>query len=329
MSGAGCPFFFGQPDCHPARLLAETRPEPFFGRLCHFEPNPPGSTGCFQNITNMPHFNERTGRKRRRTTWETSRNNRIEALDAADVVAMRTIQNRIYVGIHSLIHALIPFMQSILFNTLGLIDPNVGDVLIYICSVCVNVIDLFIQINLQFDSALVDIEPEDELTRAHSCKPRINCALDNYSASQVKQDTNFLPSEIRTLINFFDLPIDEDIEIESGEGTGHFYHFTSEELLLFVLKKLKSGASNTDMVRGDFGGDARKWSQAMSWFLNRADAMIQNHTSLNMIQRYRNLLPLWAEKISERISKGFHIQHENGVREFVPGKLFSLFFLFF
>ena len=71
-------------------------------------------------------------------------------------------------------------MHSILFNTLGLIDPNVGDVLIYICSVCVNVIDLFIQINLQFDSAMVDIEPEDELTRAHSCKPRINCALDNY-----------------------------------------------------------------------------------------------------------------------------------------------------
>ena len=27
---------------------------------------------------------------------------------------------------------------------------------------------------------MVDIEPEDELTRAHSCKPRINCALDNY-----------------------------------------------------------------------------------------------------------------------------------------------------
>ena len=69
------------------------------------------------------------------------------------------------------------------------------------------------------------------------------------------------------------------------------------------MEKLKSGTSNTDMVRGDFGGNARKWSQAMSWFLNRADAMIQNHTSLNMIQRYGNLLPLWAEKISERISK--------------------------
>jgi hypothetical protein len=79
------------------------------------------------------------------------------------------------------------------------------------------------------------------------------------------------------------------------------------ELMLFILRKLKRGATNVELVESDCGGDARKWLQALNWFLRRADLLIENHINLSLLYKYRDSIPTWARLMAERISRGFRV----------------------
>ena len=83
----------------------------------------------------MPIFYEITDKKRRRSTWKTSRNNRIEPMDARDVSLLKTSQYRIFIGVHGLIISFVPLLQSLLSHAFGIIHRDVGELLIYICSI--------------------------------------------------------------------------------------------------------------------------------------------------------------------------------------------------
>jgi hypothetical protein len=248
-------------------------------------------------------INPLTGNRRRRPTWQTSRSNRLLALDATDVKVLRQIQNCIRVGLFYELMSSSMFIQSVMLHRL-LPNPNVTQALVHLSAHSVMEWTLSVLRYAEMVAQFADIHPEDILPKAHICSPIVQWRIYDFSASVLKRDTNFCPNEIELLLGFLQLP--HNIRIESGNGTNLFYNFTSHELILFVSIKLKTGNPNTEMVKR-FGGDARRWSIVLRWFWNYADERIQQHTGITMLGRFRDLFPTFAQKMANRIAKGFMV----------------------
>ncbi len=270
-------------------------------------------------------INPFTQRNRRRPTWQTSRNNRLLALDATDAMVLRQIQNGIRVGLYGQVMASHLFIQSVILRHL-LPNHDVTQALVYLSSQSVMAWTDFVLIYLESDALFADIAPEDMFARAHACSPIVHLRIADFSASVLKLDTNFTPGEIELLLGF--LQLQPNISIESGIGTNKFYNFTREELILFVLIKLKTGNPNTEMVKRGFGGDARRWSIALRFFWTYVDERIQHHTGLSLLVRYRDSFRTFAEKMADRISKGFVVRHSNGETELVAGKSYQIYMIY-
>jgi hypothetical protein len=170
---------------------------------------------------------------------------------------------------------------------------------------------------LMYVSTIVDIEPHEEIPRGVSYGPRVHCSIDDFrSDDDARMKTNFTPAELRQLLRFFRLN-------QAARADGFIrikgYRFRPEEILIFVLRKLKNATSNSSLCGDVFGGDPRKWSHAMKWFYSRADLLIGNHVSLNLVERFRDDLPLFAEKLANLLRRGFQVENEDGTFEHVPG----------
>jgi hypothetical protein len=126
------------------------------------------------------------------------------------------------------------------------------------------------------DSALGDIHPQDVLPRGHSLKPRTHITIQQFTSDDESMlATGFRVTELMTIKNFFRMDEAQDIV---GFIRIHNYCFTSEEILLFVLWKLKSGNTNAQLCDAYFGGDERKWSFAMQWFINSIYSLVSRGT---------------------------------------------------
>jgi len=270
-------------------------------------------------------INTFTGRKRKRATYSTSRNNRSQALYAIDRLEMRNVHEQLSRAFQITTGTLYLFILTIVCSILDVFDHETFQIIIQICLGIAEISRLHINLLRRCDSRIGDIFVE--LRRGHSCRPRHHVIVGDYTPDQIRGFTTFFPWEIEVITDFlglYDLE-DEDgfIRIESGVGTNKFDKFKAEEIMIFVLKKMKLGASNTDLVDGDFGGDARKWSILLSWFFERADPIIQNKVGFAVLERFQDQFHLFASKISSRIRKGFWIQNAPGEeRIFVPGSLY-------
>ena len=155
----------------------------------------------------MPFVNPLTGKKRRRSTNRTSRNNRSLALDAYDSMVVRALHKRIENLMELLCACLVVASLCMLSWSLSLIDDDIISVITLSWIALVNEMNREIVHLFALDSQLVDLDPDDELPRGHSCRPRRHCSLDDYgSPEQVFLDTNFMPDDIRMIMQFLQIP---------------------------------------------------------------------------------------------------------------------------
>ena len=159
------------------------------------------------NLLTMPFVNALTGKKRRRTTNRTSRNRRSLALDAYDCMVVRDLHKRIESLMDLLSVSLVTVSVLMLSWSLNFVDEDIISVITLSWIALMNEINLEIVHLLSLDSQLVDLDPEDELAKGHSCRPRHHCSLEDYgSPEKVYQDTGFSPDEIRTIMEFLEIP---------------------------------------------------------------------------------------------------------------------------
>jgi len=227
----------------------------------------------------------------------------------------------------TLTHMLVTFefyIVSIIFDFLEVLDQDLVDLLVLASGAFLLLVNLRLQMLLEQESEVADIDPEDELPRGHALRPRIQKTLQDYTDVELLGKTNFARQEIQTLIRFFDLPQrcypDGFIRIESGTNTGNYYIFGPDEILIFVLIKVKSGHTNIDIVDEYFGGDHRKWSIMFHWFLEYSAPYIQSVLEFPLLEKFRPLFESFAKNIAERVSKGFYVQPAEGApRHWVEG----------
>jgi len=202
----------------------------------------------------------------------------------------------------------------------NLLPVNVCEVMIHFWLIQLIDIDNEMDYLFELDSVLVDIDPEDHLRKGHACKPRRHPSLNDYGTpQQIFEDTGFTPDQIRTLLEFFQLP--EVYRVPNGGPGEKEYVFTREEVMLFVLKQVREGHSYVEMVKfAEFGGDSRKWSQLMKKFLSDVDPILADYANYRLLERYKDHFPLFATKIADRLAEGFDLQNkETREFEFVPG----------
>ena len=270
----------------------------------------------------MPIFNPLTGKKRRRRTCETSQVIRkVQALDAKDVMILKALHKRIENMIELLSSCIYSTSVCMITWTLNLVDPHAASLLTLswmalVFELMLNIINYF-----DLDSQIADIDPEDEFPKGHACRPRRHPNLENYGSSvDICNDTNFRPKEIRTIMEFLQIPDVYRIDVEP-EG-GKSYIFEKEEVMLFLLRKIKTGHEIVELVKSDkFGGDARKWSLLKNKFLQDIEPLIEDHINFRLLQRYRDQFPLFTSVIADRMAQGFEWQNpETRVYEHVHGK---------
>ena len=232
---------------------------------------------------------------------------------------MESIQNNISKTLELLGLSLVTLQLAILAWFLEIFDDATGLMVIHQFLILVVQLQQRVMALMDQDSDLVDIEPEDELPRGHCQYRRNHPRIADYTSDdQAMMETNFRLRELTILLHFFQLEQAADMD---GFIRIDDYKFTADEILLFVLTKLKSGNSNTKNCASEiFGGDARHWSPALRWFYNRVQPMIQNHVSLQLLQSHRLHFPLFARQIATRIRSGFEVENPiTRVMEFVPG----------
>jgi len=256
-------------------------------------------------------------------TFSTAYNRRSQALDATDRSDLRQVHEKIFDALEAQLLAMIPLLISVFTLVLNLfnVDVDTATLLVQQWIQLMTIIDDEINRLLLIDQDIADIHPADELPRGHACAPINPFSLADFHESddECMKATNFRLSEVISLLQFFGLEQmqgnDGFIRVEEFEG----HRFTGQEILLFVLKKLKSGATYDDLCSGWFGGDGRRWSLAVNWFIRLADERFQAHINFRLLERYQNQFDYFASMIKERIKRGFNVQHENGEWEFVEG----------
>ena len=104
------------------------------------------------------------------------------------------------------------------------------------------------------------------------------------------------------------------------------YKFHREELLIYMLIKMKDGLRHTVMADKIVGGDSRRWSAGYNFIVHHIDKRYEHLIGPNGLRRWVTQFPMFAEKIREAIGRerrhvdenGNVVEVEAGV-DFVPG----------
>jgi hypothetical protein len=211
--------------------------------------------------------NPLTGNKRKRTKFETARNKRSQALDATDSMILCKIQDTIYKYYELLFQSSFYILLLIFCLEMDALDDEISLMALQFFTAAFRYYFDCIHILLLQDSRIADITPGEELGRGHNLKPRFFCMINDFdSDDEAITATNFDKDHLYMLHEFFQL---EDEEGLDGFIRIQNYVFIGEEILLFILRKLKTGWTNAELCYAYFGGDDRKWSHAQTWFINR------------------------------------------------------------
>jgi DDE superfamily endonuclease len=127
---------------------------------------------------------------------------------------------------------------------------------------------------LDLDSELMDVpidEEVEEVTRAPEKWRRID---EFRTDDQARAFTNFTRGELRRLNNLIGLT--ERVRVKIGRTGSNYCVFHREQLLLYVLIRMKGGHPKTVMAETITGGDARKWSYGYRFMVRFIDAKYRN-----------------------------------------------------
>lgn len=184
----------------------------------------------------MPLYNEETGQKRRRPTYEVPFNKRSQALTATNVLLLQIIENRISSALKRLLESLSHLPLAYILLIFNLIDEDLALMLIQHLLAIILALRHRIRAFFEMESALGDIAAVEELPRGHANIPRRHPLIREVFTSddQALLKTNFRIHEIESIMRF--LQMEEETE-EDGYIRFERYPFKAQEIILFVLIK--------------------------------------------------------------------------------------------
>jgi hypothetical protein len=93
------------------------------------------------------------------------------------------------------------------------------------------------------------------------------------------------------------------VEVPTDDQGKNNYRFHREELLLYMLLKMKDSLRHTTMADKVTGGDARRWSYGYKYIVHYIDKRYEHLIGPNGMRRWITKFPEFAEKIRQAVAR--------------------------
>lgn len=267
--------------------------------------------------------NPRTGLLRRQQPHYITRKRRSHAAYARDIVDAKILQDKIaeqeaMVTLSLAISAIALFKRTEYdVNQEEFHDANKFVLLVFVFT-CTTIKQLFVLHDA--DSFLMDTTPEEEAAENYSLGKKYARIDEFESDDHSKGCTNCIKRDLHLLIQKFELP--EWNRVRAGKS-GRFYKFHHEELLIYMLVKMKDGLPHTAMSDKITGGDPKRWSYGNKYIVQYIDQRYHNLIGPNGLSHWILKFPKFAEVIREAVGKTrSYVDSDTGVTSEKPGVVF-------
>jgi len=157
--------------------------------------------------------------------------------------------------------------------------------------------NLFIQYLITLESEIGDLQPIDFLPAQHHPAKwnRIECFRDD---ADCINSTRFTKAQLYQLIDLFGL--DELIRVPCGRFS---YCFHREEMICYMLIKMRSGSTHAFMDDKLTGGDQTRWTYGYRWIVNYLANNFRHVYSIEGLRQVANFIPRCAEALREVLAQ--------------------------
>jgi hypothetical protein len=148
---------------------------------------------------------------------------------------------------------------------------------------------------VRLDSELMDLEEED-IENAGYYRPLQGIDLDTFENDDECEEKCRLPKHaIKQLL--MSLPVGEYVQVYYHEPSDLYYKFKTEELIIYMLRKMSTGRTHKDLSDMEFGGDSKRWGTGYNWIVKLFDTHFAPLIGPNAIHIWADQLPDFAESI--------------------------------
>lgn len=254
---------------------------------------------CAENKSNndegdssrMPVFNAMTGAKRRRPRRNLPRKKRSLASTPASEMFSREAMEAFDVFMAGArLH--LAFLSVLIATDSNLDNPGV----VALCST-VSLGGSFMFSSamkmVTLDSELMDLT-EEEIANAGYRNPLVGITLDSFHNDDDCEDkTRFTKDGMRSLLNALPLGLHTRVHCN---GNVH-YKFLTEELLIYVLRRMATARMHKDLADIEFGGCSKRWGTGYNFLVKFMDGYFRPLIGPGAVRIWVNRFPECAENI--------------------------------
>jgi hypothetical protein len=250
----------------------------------------------------MPTYNAITGLKRRAARRDLPRKKRcsLSSTVASRMYAEQAMEGYQYFILASQLHL---FYFGMLFNL-----PNVdlqtdlqartmARLLLVGASACLSsAIQLLI-----LDSQLLDLDDDHEDDSGFNM-PLQDITLDSYSNDDERDNKiRFKKKSIIAIINALNLP--DIVPLYYAPPSVRYYKFKVETLVIYMLRKMSTGRTHSDLCDNEFGGSSARWAVGYKWILHKFDTTFAHLIGPRALEIWAPKFKEFAETIREYIQR--------------------------
>jgi hypothetical protein len=152
---------------------------------------------------------------------------------------------------------------------------------------------------LILDSKLLDLD-EDHDNNSGFHKELVDMTLDSFeNDDDCEAKTRFTKEAITTIIGALNRP---DI-IRLYFAPPRYYKFKVESLVIYMLRKMSTARTHSDLCDSEFGGTSARWAMGYSWIVKLFDRHFAHLIGPTALGIWAPQFPYFAEKIREYIQR--------------------------
>jgi hypothetical protein len=152
---------------------------------------------------------------------------------------------------------------------------------------------------MKLDSELLDLDDDHEDNSGFNM-PLQDITLDSYSNDdECGAKTKFKKQAITTIVNALQLPD----EVRLYYAPPRYYKFKVVSLVIYMLRKMSTARTHSDLCDNEFGGADRRWGYGYKWIVKQFDTKFAHLIGPQGLGVWATKFPDFAESIREYIQR--------------------------
>jgi hypothetical protein len=181
---------------------------------------------------------------------------------------------------------------------------------------------------VRLDHHYMDVKTESDLNAGFR-KELVDITLQSFgNDDECASKTRFTKGNIQMLIQKVGL----GPEVRVYYGFGSYYKFKSETLLIYMLRKMSTARTHTDLADSEFGGCSKRWGTGYNFLVRRFDRVFAPLIGPTGLRAWAPSFPYFAECIreyicrsKERVSRQGEVTYRGMQNGWIPPGQFNVF----